>query len=176
MEEKIIWKGSSSQIINLGAFLLYGILFVGITAAALIFKSYTFGKGPLVIAGTIVLMILPLIFILVRWMKTHFIQYEFSSERIRITTGIFSRNTSLVELYRVKDYILEEPFWFRVFKLGNIILDSSDPSTPKLIFRAIPGAKSLLDEIRKQVEARRDLKRVRQVDYDEIDDSSIHES
>ena len=48
------------------------------------------------------------------------IRYEITSERIKITSGIFSKQTSALELYRVKDYTLEAPFFYRLFHLGNI--------------------------------------------------------
>ena len=36
--------------------------------------------------------------------------------------------------------------------------------------RAIPAAKRLMDELRKHVELRRDLKKVREVDFDPVGD------
>jgi len=175
MEEKIIWKGSSSQIVNMGAFLGYFLLFAGFAVGAFIFRKTVFGKGIWISLLAVVIILLPLIMGMIRWLKTHFTQYEFTTERIRLTNGVFSRNTSMVELYRVKDYNLTEPFWFRLCRLGNINLDTSDPTTPKLTFHAIPHGRELLDKIRAQVEIRRDLKRVRQVDYDELDENHVTE-
>jgi uncharacterized membrane protein YdbT with pleckstrin-like domain len=92
--------------------------------------------------------------------------YEVTSERIRITTGIFSKRTNALELYRVKDYILEEPFLMRLFKFGKIVILTSDVSTPRLELEAVPRARWLVDQLRAAVEARRDAKRVRAVDFD----------
>ena len=69
------------------------------------------------------------------------VSYEITSERIKITSGIFSKKTNAMELYRVKDYTLKEPFFYRLFHLGNIIILTSDHSTPQIILRAIPGAR-----------------------------------
>jgi uncharacterized membrane protein YdbT with pleckstrin-like domain len=102
------------------------------------------------------------------------LRYEITSERIRVSSGILSKRTTALELYRVKDYTLEAPFLYRLFRLGHIRLQTSDRSNPEMLLRAIPGARKLMDVIRLNVEKRRDLKRVREVDFDEANDADLN--
>ena len=71
-----------------------------------------------------------------------------------------------LELYRVKDYRLENPFFLRMFSLGNIVLETSDRSSPVVRINAIQNAEELREKIRNCVETRRDQKGVREVDFE----------
>ena len=104
---------------------------------------------------------------IVRWLKTKYTGYEVTTQRIIFRTGVFSKKTDELELYRVKDFTLVLPFWLRLVGLGNVILKTSDRSTPEIMLRAVPKAEWLREQIRTYVEQARDRKRVREVDYDQ---------
>src|SRR5512133_2726947 len=99
MEEKTIWKGSSSQVINLGTYVICGLLFW---------------------------LIVPIFIFIWKWVENRYRVYEVTTERIRITRGIFTRRIDELELYRVMDSSVVEPFWYRQFGAGNIILTTND--------------------------------------------------
>jgi hypothetical protein len=61
----------------------------------------------------------------------------------------------------VQDYALVEPFWLRLFGLGNINITTTDNANPTIVIEAVPDAGALRDQIRKHVELCRDRKRVR---------------
>jgi uncharacterized membrane protein YdbT with pleckstrin-like domain len=170
MEEKSVWSGTSSQMLNLGVFLLCGFVFALLLVLLLTFWDRLAAMGTLALVPAFIILLSPLAYALAKVLLIKSVKYEISSERIKITTGIFSKQTNALELYRVKDYTLKEPFFYRLFHLGNIIIVTSDHSNPQLAMRAIPGAKPLMDELRKHVEMRRDLKRVREVDFDPVGD------
>jgi len=86
--------------------------------------------------------------------------------RLLITEGVFSRNTEEVELYRVRDYKLTQPFWLRLFGLGNIVVSTTDNSNPTVVLQAIRDAAGHREEIRKYVEICRDKKRVRITEFE----------
>ena len=75
------------------------------------------------------------------------VRYEITSERIKITTGYSPRQTNAMELYRVKDYTLKEPFFYRLFHLGNIYL-TPRPYHSADLHEGHSGARQLMDEIR----------------------------
>lgn len=137
MEEKV-WEGSPSQKKNTGIFIACGLTFW---------------------------LVVPIFIGFWKWLYTRSQRYDVTSERLCITSGIFSKRTEELELYRVRDITLIEPFSLRMFSLGNIELWTTDRSTPRLTLEAIPMAYQLKEVIRKNVEKRRDQKRVRQVDY-----------
>jgi uncharacterized membrane protein YdbT with pleckstrin-like domain len=152
-EETLLWKGSPSQWTNFGAYFFCVLLAAGIIAAYL----FTPDRPALILAGLAV----PLLFGLSRWWQTRSQTYEFTTERIRTSTGLLSRRTSEIELYRVRDYTVVEPFWLRLVGCGNLIIESADRSTPQLVVRAVPAVTALKDKVRAHTERMRQVRGVR---------------
>ena len=76
-------------------------------------------------------------------------------EVVRITRGLFFKRTDQVEMYRIKDYIITQPFMLQVFHLMDLTLKSTDPENPVICLRGIPES-DIIDTIRDHVqEARR---------------------
>lgn len=151
--EEVVWEGSQSQALNIPKFILAFILAAAIAVVSTMFL-------PLLYA----LMVVPVIYFFYRWLLIRSQKYKITNERIFFMTGIFSKKTEALELYRVKDYDVVEPFFLRMFKLGNIEIDSSDESSPRFHLKAVPKPQDLVDKIRTNVELRRDIKNVRGMD------------
>jgi uncharacterized membrane protein YdbT with pleckstrin-like domain len=117
----------------------------------------------------------PFIGIIARWLVTRTTVYELTSQRLRKTSGILNKKLDELELYRVKDSTLEQPVLLRMFGLGNIKVISSDATLPTLTMEAVPGAYDAREKLRVAVEAERDRKRVRDVEFTETDaDNTPH--
>ncbi len=157
MEEKTLWDGSPSQIINLPVFLVCALAIGALLGAAFYFRD----KGTATVAVLGGLAAVPFLIAVFRWMRTRACRYHLTSERLQMTTGILSRKTEDLELYRVKDYHLIEPFSMRMFGLADVVLNTNDDANPTVVLKAISGGGGLRDEIRKNVEICRDRKRVR---------------
>jgi len=112
------------------------------------------------------LLIIPIPFAFWKWLQTRCFSYELTTQRLRIAQGVFSRTTDELELYRIKDLSLVQPFFLRLFSLGNVVLLTSDRSTPKLTIEAVADAGDLHEKLRRLVEELRDRKRVREVDFE----------
>jgi uncharacterized membrane protein YdbT with pleckstrin-like domain len=119
--------------------------------------------------GCLLVIFIP--FAIARWFKTKFTRYTVTTQRIIVTTGVFTRRTQELELYRVKDYSVVLPFFLRLVHRGTLVLTTSDKSTPNVVLLAVPSVEQLRDDIRRSVEALRDSKRVREVDYDALGDA-----
>ena len=76
--------------------------------------------------------------------------YLVTLEYIRITRGIFFKRIDTVELFRVKDYTIEEPFILQILKLMDLQLRTTDPQNPILWLRGIPQS-DIIDIIRDRV-------------------------
>lgn len=137
--ERDIWSGTPSQVVNLGSFILLGLFFW---------------------------LVIPLFIILWKWLVTKNTKYELTSERVRTRSGVFNKKIDELELYRVRDYKLEQPFFLRIFSLSNIILETSDRSHPKMVLNAIPDGESLREQLRTHIEACRTRKGVREIDIE----------
>ncbi len=85
------------------------------------------------------------------------------------SSGVFNRRLDNLELYRVRDYTVLQPFLMRMLGLGNLHLVTSDAANPELSIEAVWGIEIIREQLRKAVEAARDRKRVRQMDVDNVD-------
>ncbi|MEO5957963.1 MAG: PH domain-containing protein [Opitutaceae bacterium] len=158
--ETPVWRGTPSQWTNFGTYFFCLLLAVGIVAAYLLLPDLN--AQPLVLLGLAV----PVLWMMGRWIATRCQRYEITSERIKITTGLLSRRTSELELYRVRDYSVVEPFWLRLVGCGHIVLVTSDRTNPQVILHAVPHARTLKDTIRTQTEQMRQRRGVREIDID----------
>jgi uncharacterized membrane protein YdbT with pleckstrin-like domain len=91
---------------------------------------------------------------------------------VKITTGLLSRHTTELELYRVRDYAVVEPFWLRLVGCGNIVLQTSDRTTSQVVLHAVPHAATLKDQIRTYTERMRQRRGVRDLEIDSPPPSS----
>jgi uncharacterized membrane protein YdbT with pleckstrin-like domain len=157
-EETLVWRGTPSQWTNFGTYLLCLILAAGVVAAYYLVKP----PQPLILVG----LALPFLWALARWIATRTQRYEITSERVKITTGLLSRQSTELELYRVRDYSIIEPFWLRLVGCGNVVLQTSDRTTPQVVLRAVPRAATLKDQIRAHTERMRQRRGVRDLEID----------
>ena len=99
-----------------------------------------------------------------RWLETRNTIYTLTDQRLRFTRGVFTRTTEDLELYRVRDSRFEQDFAERLLGLGQIVLFTTDETSPEIRISFIRGADAVREKIRTLVEARRDAKRVRYLD------------
>lgn len=154
-EETTLWRGTPSQWTNFGTYLFCLLLVAGVVAA-----YYLTTGGPLILVA----LVAPVLLALMRWIGTRTHIYEVTSERIRVTTGVLSRRTSELELYRVRDYTVVEPLALRLVGRGNVVIETADRTTPNLVLRAVPNATRLKDQIRAHTERLRQLRGVRDLE------------
>jgi len=110
------------------------------------------------------LLILPIPWAIWLYLKTKNHVYRLTTERLVVEDGVFSKHTESLELYRVRDLQVTQPFMLRIVGLQNIKLLTSDTSTPEVVIDHIPVDANLPDQFRKQIEVARDRKRVRDID------------
>ncbi|MBL9205520.1 MAG: PH domain-containing protein [Opitutaceae bacterium] len=158
--ERDIWTGHTSAWTFFGYTLFCLILATAIIAATWYFQA-DFGLMPLA------LLVIPVLMLVVRWMLNRATSYELTSQRLKIHRGILSRSLEEVELYRVKDYVMDRPLLLRMVGLGNLTLVTSDATTRTIVLAAIPQVAWVREQLRTQVQAERDRKRVREVDIDD---------
>ena len=91
-------------------------------------------------------------------------RYLLTDQRLKNTRGVFNRVTDDLELYRVKDTHFQQTFWQRMVGIGDIVLSTSDTTTPTVVLADIRDAEGVRERVRALVEQRRDAKRVRELD------------
>ncbi len=152
--EQIVWKGSSSQLLNFRHFF---ISFIVIVAA--IWAAAHFDNNYILIAGVIALL-----YAIYKYLIVSSATYTLTNQRIIRRFGIFNRTTFEIELYRVKDVHLYEPLHLRLFKLGTISLISSQAAAQIFELTAVKNAVEIREQLRHLVERRRNEKGVGEYD------------
>jgi uncharacterized membrane protein YdbT with pleckstrin-like domain len=159
--ETVLWRGTPSQWTNFVTYLFCLLLAAGVGAAYYFVQP----PQPLILLG----LILPAIWALSRWIATRCQRYEVTTERVKVTTGLLSRHTQELELYRVRDYSIIEPFWLRLVGCGNVVLETADNTNPRFVLHAVPHAATLKDQIRTHTEKMRQRRGVRSFEVDSGD-------
>lgn len=137
--EDAVWSGSPLQIVNLPVFVLCALFCC---------------------------LVVPIFIALWKWLVVRNIRYELTTERLRLREGVLNRLLNEVELYRVRDYRLEQPLFLRLFSLGNIIIRTTDATHPIVTLRAIRDPEGVLELVRRHVEDCRARKSVRAIDLE----------
>jgi membrane protein YdbS with pleckstrin-like domain len=139
LAEEIVWRGTSSQWKNFGVYLLCGLF---------------------------CWLIVPIFFALVYYVQTKCKVFELTTQRLKITHGVFTKVTETLELYRVKDIETRQPFFSRLVGIENVQMTTSDASSPFVLIEAVPSSIGFADKLRNQVEIIRQQKRVREIDIE----------
>jgi uncharacterized membrane protein YdbT with pleckstrin-like domain len=158
-EEDSLWRGSPSQWLNLGPFLLGFVVIAGLIVWGLVL--------PPVLIGLVV----PAFYMIWKYLVVRTQIFELTNERLRITRGVINQTLDEIELYRIKDTQMIRPWWMRLTGLASISMETSDRTMPTFVIPAVAGGFELREVLRKQVEAQRDRKRVREMDFDDPGDS-----
>src|SRR5688572_33477212 len=107
--EQHVWAGSPSQVLNVPVYLVCALL---------------------------CWLIVPIFYAIWKWLVLKNIRYELTTERLKLREGVLNKRLDEIELYRVRDYSLEQPLVLRLFGLSNITLRTADPSQPVVVLRA----------------------------------------
>ncbi|RIH67148.1 PH domain-containing protein [Mariniphaga sediminis] len=90
--------------------------------------------------------------------------YEVDAEELHHTTGILYRKHGYIELYRLKDFQIDRPLIYRFFGLGNLVVYTSDKTTPVFRLKAIKKPEEVYTILRGLTELNRKEKHVFEVD------------
>ena len=164
MAEETVWRGTSSRVKNASTFVVcaLGLCVLFVLFAFLWRNESTREFSPYILTPAIV----PIFIALARFLQTKNKVYELTSERLKITEGVFNKVTDTLELYRVKDLETRQPFWERAFGVENVQINTADVSTPFVLIEAVPQKIGLGDKIRNAVENVRMQKKVRELDIE----------
>jgi uncharacterized membrane protein YdbT with pleckstrin-like domain len=139
--ETLYLKRTPSQMVNIGHFALSFLLTITVLGA-----------------------VIGIPYAIWRYMIIRCTVYEITNQRIKHRHGVFNKVCNELELYRVRDYQVQQPFWLRTVGCGNVIIISSDRTTGELILSALKDSEQIANTIRKLVEQSRRSRGVRDLD------------
>src|SRR5215204_6486450 len=147
--EVTIHQCTPSQIVNLSSFVFAILAAAGVIVLAIVTET------PILY----VLLLLPVGYSFWKWLEVKSTRFTLTDQRLIVSTGIFTKKTNETELYRVRDTSIEEPFSYRMFGVGNVIIYSTDEAEGKLHFNAYNKPHWIKDQIRNNAEICRQKKR-----------------
>jgi len=112
------------------------------------------------------ILVIPIPWAIWHWLKVKCRVFTLTNERLMIESGVLNKSQDLIELYRVRDLQVNQPFWLRLFGLENISLITTDLTTESVMLDYMPSALNLRDKFREHVEECRRRKGVREVGID----------
>jgi uncharacterized membrane protein YdbT with pleckstrin-like domain len=168
--EHVVWESRPSALADLPFYLLL-LGGAALASVGLLFLLPAAGVGPdatrnarmfsWVLSGLWVLTVGLVLFRYVTWRAT---RYVLSTQRLRVTTGVFSTVTHDLELRRVRDSTVTRTLYQRMVGLGDLRLVSADRSTPRVMLRAVRDPLGLQDTLRGLVEELIRRQGVREID------------
>lgn len=158
--EEELWRGHPSQILNFNIYFFWAIALVIALIAALAFADSQ--MWVIILFGIVAL--LALIQVTMAYIHLHAIEYVVTTQRVRVVSGIFSKDIQEIELFRVKDTMAHQAFFLRLFGLGTITILSGDERQPRLVLSGVPQAIELRERLRSEVMILRQRFGVREVD------------
>lgn len=90
--------------------------------------------------------------------------YRLTNQRLHIRSGILVRTHDQLELFRVRDFILDAPVYLLILGIANVRVISRDESLPLLTLIAQRHSEHLMDLIRENVQRRRDEVGMREIE------------
>ncbi|MCR6481005.1 PH domain-containing protein [Variovorax sp. ZS18.2.2] len=137
-ETTLLWSSSEGQVSNATAFIL---------------------------AVLLCWLVLPVIYAAYRCLRTSFHRYELTDQRLIERSGILVKRIETLELYRVKDISVDSTLAQSLFGRGQVILQTTDSTSPQLLIQAVAGPDQVSQLIRNQVERCRIARGVRAFDF-----------
>ena len=126
-------------------------------------------------AGWLTLLLMPvgigIVVFLARWLRNLGTRYRLTDQRLIINTGILIKRTDEIELYRVKDVVVEYSLLNQMVDIGTISLRTSDATTRSgtYVLPFVPHARELRETLRTLVDQARRRRRVREIDVERDD-------
>jgi uncharacterized membrane protein YdbT with pleckstrin-like domain len=169
-DEEVVWRGHPSPRADLPTYVALllgavlgtaGLVFLGRAESA---RDGARGLSELVPWLVALVWLVSAGAALACYLRSRATRYTLTAERLRVTTGLLSTTTQELELRRVRDTVVVQPFFLRLVGLGHLVLLSADASTPRTTLRAVPDPQSLQTTVRSFVQRGYRSGAVREVD------------
>jgi len=99
--------------------------------------------------------------------RTRAILYRVTTQRLEVVTGYFSLTRRTVELFRVTDLEVREPFFLRMRGAGHLVVRTQDVGEAEVVLEAIPDVGPVHEAVRALVAGERRRLKVRVVEEGE---------
>jgi len=127
------------------------LILVAIADFTFLYDNYIPHLRTILSLGVLALALLWLIVVWIRWQST---AYTLTDQRIRIETGVFSRNSKIIPIDRVQDCTTRQSLIGRIFGYGRVEVDAAGPQGAEVL-AYLPSPGRFRDQVFVQSERRR---------------------
>jgi uncharacterized membrane protein YdbT with pleckstrin-like domain len=99
-------------------------------------------------------------YLLVTFASRRAVRYTLTAQRLEIERGILGKRYESIDLWHVRDVVLEQSLIERLRGVGRITVLSTDQMEPELLVGPVAAPKALYDRLRDAVAAARKQARV----------------
>jgi uncharacterized membrane protein YdbT with pleckstrin-like domain len=93
------------------------------------------------------------------------VHYRITTQRVIVETGLFGKRMDHIDVYRIHDFIVDRPFLQRLLGTGNILLMTTDRTTPIMQLRGLgTDVMALYEKLRSATEEDKKARGVRIVE------------
>jgi membrane protein YdbS with pleckstrin-like domain len=131
--------------------ILLGVIFIGL-AVGLAIWAQKYSWPPWV---ALVPLAIGVLVLLALWMRMKSCRYRLTTQRLFIRRGWLARHVDELELYRVKDVVVDQGVLQRVLGYGTVTVLSDDDTTPEVDLVRISSPIKVKELIRTQYRAAR---------------------
>jgi uncharacterized membrane protein YdbT with pleckstrin-like domain len=139
---------------------LWGSGACALLSIALTAVGYGRSLPPVVAGPAAAAFLLWAIYLLATFALRRAVRYRLTPQRLEVERGILGRRYESIDLWRVRDVVLEQTLIERLRGVGRITVLSTDQVEPELLVGPVAGAKVLYDHLRDAVAAARKEARV----------------
>lgn len=108
---------------------------------------------------------LGVLLLLLVWLRVKSCTYRLTTQRLLVRRGWLAKHLNEMELYRVKDVVVDQRFLPRMLGYGTITVLSDDDSTPAVALARIARPIKVKEMIRTQYRAARQREGVRPTEF-----------
>jgi membrane protein YdbS with pleckstrin-like domain len=141
--------------------MLLGMILLAV-AAGLAIRAHDFSWPPWV---PLVPLSVGLLLLLLIWIRVKACRYRLTTQRLFVRRGWWSRRVNELELYRVKDVVVDQRGLQRLLGYGTITVVADDESTPKVELAGVARPVETKEVIRDQYRAARQREGVHPTEF-----------
>jgi uncharacterized membrane protein YdbT with pleckstrin-like domain len=158
-EEKEIFQISPVARAFLGQLLL-GIVLILLGAAFLVWRG---DKWPVWLS--LIPVGVGLVFFLAVWVKVKSYNYRLTNQRLLVRRGLMAKHVDELELYRIKDVIVDQGLIQRILGYGTVSVVVADETTPEVPLHGVPHPVEVKETIRTHYRAARQREGVHPTEF-----------
>ena len=132
-----------------------------LTVIALPFMSSTVGVYLQMLVSFCSLLLA--ILLIARYITLTAVVWVISESTLCRISGVFSRHTDYIELYRVVDYSESQTFWQKLWGVKTVCIISSDKTDSTMMMYGISARQDIVHEIRNRVETCKNQRKIYEI-------------